>query len=150
MHVHSTPIVCLRSMSGSNGPRKPDLPAAGSTASRKPQMDTSGLEPTEALYVSTALISGLSLLLPSPSLLTFRYCNCLLMLAEDCGSVPRASISYAKKTASLRASDTVQSQSPPCQKPTTTAYWFRPSNRAHPVSLHTLFRNCDPPPRQHS
>src|SRR6267142_1980934 len=144
MHVHSIPIVCLRSTSGSNGPRKPDFPAALSTASRKPQMDTSGLERTEACYVSTALISGLSLLLPSPSLLTFRYCNCLRMLAENCGSVHRAPISYAKKMASLRASNTVTAQSPPCQKKTTTEYWLRTSSRAHSVTWQTAFRNWDP------
>src|ERR1700731_2912326 len=120
MHVHSIPTVCLRSTSANNGRPKPDFPAAQSTASRKPQMDTSGLEPTEACYVLTALISGLSLLLPSASpLRMFPYCNCLRMLAENCGSVRRAPISYAKKLASLRASDTVQTQSPLCQQITT-------------------------------
>src|ERR1700746_1317358 len=147
MHVHSIPIVCLRSTSANNG-LQPDFPAALSTASRKPQMDTSGLEPTEASYVSTALISGLSLLLPSPPLRTFLYCNCLQMLAENCGSVHRAPISYAKKMASLRASDTVQSQSPLCQKIITTEYWFRTSRRAHSVSWKTTFRNWDPLHRQ--
>jgi len=61
-------------------------------------------------------------LLPSPPLRTFPYCNCLRMLAGNCGSVHRAPISYAKKMASLRASDTVQSQSPLCQKIATTEY----------------------------
>src|SRR6266850_5257293 len=148
MHVHSIPIGCLRSTSGSNGPPNLDFPAALSTALRKPQMDTSGLERTEACYVSTALISGLSLLLPSPPLRTFRYCNCLRMLAENCGSVHRAAISYAKKMASLRASDTVKAQSPLCQKVTTTEYWFRTSRRAHSVSWKTTFRNWDPLHRQ--
>src|ERR1700732_1239740 len=106
MHVHSIPTACLRNTSAGNGPPKPDFPVALSMASRKPQMDTSGLERTEACYVSTALISGLSLLLPSPTLRTFRYCNCLRMLAENCGSVHRAATSYAKRIASLRASDT--------------------------------------------
>src|ERR1700694_4724455 len=119
MHVRSIPTVCLRGTSAGNGPPKPDFPAALSMASRKPQMDTSGLELTEAYYVSTALISGLSLLLPSPLLRTFPYCNCLRTLAETCGSVHRGPISYAKKTASLRASDTAYPQSPPCQKITT-------------------------------
>src|SRR5271170_5057011 len=131
MHVHSIPTVCLRNMSANNGRPKPDFPAALSTASRKPQMDASGLEPTEACYVSTALISGLSLLLPSPPPRTFPYCNCLRTLAENCGSVHRGPISYAKKMASLRASDTVKAQSPPCQKITTTEYWFQTSSRAH-------------------
>src|SRR6201993_5341389 len=125
MHVHSILIVCLRSTSGNNGPLRPGFPAARSTASRKPQMDTSGLEPTEACYVSTALISGLSRLRPSPPLRTFPYCNCLRMLAENCGFVHRAPISYAKKMASLRASDTVQLRSPLWQKVTETEYWFR-------------------------
>src|SRR6266478_2177682 len=116
MHVHSIPTVYLRSTSAGNGQPKPDFPAALSMASRKPQMDTSGLERTEACYVSTALISDLSLLLPSPPLRTFRYCNCLRVLAENCGSVHRGPISYAKKIASLRASDTACSRSPPCQK----------------------------------
>src|SRR6266705_33571 len=144
MHVHLIIIVCLRSTSANNGPPKPDFPAARSTASRKPQMDTCGLEPTEASYVSTALISGLSLLLPSPPLRTFPYCNCLRMLAENCGSVHRAAISYAKKMASLRASVTVKAQSPLCQKITTTEYWFRTSSRAHSVSWKTTVRNWDP------
>src|SRR6266403_2805771 len=148
MHEHSILIVCLRSTSANNGRPKPDFQAARSTASRKPQMDTSGLEPTEACYVSTALISGLSLLLPSPPLRTFPYCNCLRMLAENCGSVHRAPISYAKKMASLRASDTVQSQSPRCQKITTTEYWFRTSRRAQSVSWKTTFRIWDPLHRQ--
>src|SRR5712671_4244906 len=148
MHVHSILIVCLRSTSANNGPPKPGFSAARSTASRKPQMDTSGLERTEACYVSTALISGLSLLLPSPPLRTFPYCNCLRMLAENFGSVHRAPISYAKKMASLRTSDTVQSQSPLCQKITTTEYWFRTSRRAHSVSWKTTFRNWDPLHRQ--
>src|SRR6266853_5294242 len=137
MQVHSIPSVCLRSTSANNGRPKPDFQAALSTASRKPKMDTSGLEPTEACYVSTALISGLSLLLPSPSLRTFPYCNCLRMLAEDCGSVHRAPISYGKKMASLRASDTVTAQSPLCQKITTAEYWSRTSSRAHSVSWQT-------------
>src|SRR5271170_5803334 len=124
MQVHSIPTVCLRSTSANNGLPKPDFPAARSTASRKPQTDTSGLEPTEACYVSTALISSLSLLLRSPPLRTFPYCNCLRMLAENCGSVHRAPISYAKNRASLRASDTVQTQSPLFQKITTAEYWF--------------------------
>src|SRR5438105_5306142 len=144
MHVHSILIVCLRSMSANNGPSKPGFPAARSTASRKPQMDIFGLERTEACYVSTALISGRSLLLPSPPLRTFRYCNCLRMLAENCGSVHRALISYAKRMASLRASDTVQAQSPPSQKITMTEYWIRLSSRAHSASGQTTFRNWDP------
>src|SRR5271170_3083596 len=110
MHVHSIPTGCLCSTSAGNGPPKPDFPAALSMASRKPQMDTSGLELTEACYVSTALISGLSLLLLSPRLRTFRYCNCLRMPVEDCGSVHRGPISYAKKIASLRASHTAYPQ----------------------------------------
>src|SRR5260370_29122738 len=144
MHVHSIPSVCLRSTSANNGRPKPDFPAARSTASRKPQMDTSGLEPTEACYVSTALISGLSLLLPAPLLRASPYCNCLRTLLENCGSVHRAAISYAKKMASLRASDTVKAQSPLCQRITTTEYWFRTSSRAHSVSWQTTFRNWDP------
>src|SRR6267142_2259413 len=144
MHVHSIPIVCLRSTSGSNGPRKPDFPAALSTASPKPQMDTSGLELTEACYVSTALISGLSRLLPSPPLRTFPYCNCLRTPAENCGSVPTGPISYAKKMASLRASDTAYPQSPPCQKITTAEYSSPTLCRALSVSRQTTFRNWDP------
>src|ERR1700747_3447725 len=116
MHVHSTPIARFRSTSASNGPPKPDFPAGGSMPSHKLQMDTFGLEPTEACYVSTALVSGLSLLLLSTALRTFQYCNCLRMLAERCGSVRRAPISYAKKTASLRASVPVYLQSPPRRK----------------------------------
>src|SRR6266436_9921530 len=148
MQVHSIPTVCLRSTSANNGRPKPDFQAARSTASRKPQMDTSGLEPTEACYVSTALISGLSLLLPSLPVLTFRYCNCLQMLAENCGSVHRAPISCAKKMASSRSSDTVQTQSPPCQRITTAEYWFQTLSRAHSVSWQTAFRNWDPLLRQ--
>src|ERR1700690_3240185 len=122
MLVHSIPTVCLRSTSTNNGRPKPHFPAALSTASRKPRMDISGLEPTEAYYGSTALISGLLLLVPSLPLRTFPYCSCLRMLAENCGSVHRAPISYAKKMASLRALDTVQTPSPLCQKITTTEY----------------------------
>src|ERR1700687_511660 len=143
MHVHSIPTVCLRSTSAGNGPPKPDFPAALSMASRKPQMDTSGLERTEACYVSPALISGLSFLLPSPPLRTFPYCNCLRTPAENCGSVHRGPISHAKKMASLRASDTAYPQSPLCQKITATEYWFRTSGRAHSVSWQTTFRNWD-------
>src|ERR1700674_3744057 len=144
MHVHSILIVCLRSTSANNGPPKPSFPAARSTASRKPQMDTSGLERTEACYVSTALILGLSRLLPSPPLRTLRYCNCLRTPAENCGSVHMAPMSYTKKMASLRASGTVYPQSPPCQKITTAEYWFRTSSRAHSVSWETTFRNWRP------
>src|ERR1700751_287190 len=147
MPAHSIPIVTLRSTSANNGPPKPGFPAALSTASRKPQTDTSGLEPSEACYVSTALISGLSLL-PSLPLRTFRSCNCLRMLVENCGSVHRAPTSCAKEMASLRASDTVQSQSPPCQKITTAEYWFQTSSRAHSVSWQTTFRSWDPLHRQ--
>src|SRR6266700_2257652 len=97
MHVHSILIVCLRSTSANNGPPKPDFPAARSTASRKPQMDTCGLEPTKACYVSTALISCLSRLLPSPPLRTFPYCNCLRTPAENCGSVHRGAYLVRQK-----------------------------------------------------
>src|ERR1700693_1865248 len=96
MHVHSIPIVCLRSTSGSNGPPKPDFQAGPSTPSDKPQMDTSGLERTEACYVSTALISGLSHSLPSPPLRTFPYCNCLRTPAENWGTVHRRALSQIK------------------------------------------------------
>src|SRR5580692_11734261 len=119
MHVHSIPTVCPRSMSAGDGPAKADFRAAPSMASRKPQMDTSGLELTEACYVSTALISGLSRLLPSPPLRTFPYCNCLRTPAENCGSVHRGPTPYGKKMGSLRASDTAYPQSPRCQKITT-------------------------------
>src|SRR6266849_2163687 len=148
MHVHSIPIVCLLSTSANNGLPKADFPAALSTPSDKPHMDTSGLERTKACYVSTALISCLSHSLPSPPLRTFPYYTCLRMPAESCGSVYRAPLSYAKKTASLKASDTVQTQSPLCQKITTTDYWFRTSRRAHCVSGKTAFRNWDPFSRQ--
>src|SRR6266436_11233 len=141
MQVHSIPTVCLRSTSANNGRPKPDFQAARSTASRKPQMDTSGLEPTEACYVSTALISGLSLLLPSSPFRTFPYCNSLRMLSENCGYVHSAPISYAKKMASLRLSDTVQTQSPLYQKMTTKEYWCRTWRRAHCVSWKAMFRN---------
>src|SRR5712691_1784451 len=150
MYVRSIPIVCLLSTSANNGLAAADFPAALSTPSAKPQMDTSGLEQTEACYVSTALISGLSQSLPSPPLRTFQYCNCLRVLAESCGSVYRAPISYAKRMASLRASDTVQTQSPPCQKIATAAYWFRTSSRAHCVSWKTTLRHWDPFHRQSS
>src|ERR1700741_49237 len=115
MHVHSILIVCLRSTSANNGPPKPGFPAARSTASRKPQMDTSGPERTEACFVSTALLSSLSRLLPPP-LRTFPFCNCLRMLGENYGSVHRGHISYAKKIANLKALDTAYPQSLPCQK----------------------------------
>src|SRR5882672_7439112 len=144
MRVHSILTVCLLNTSASNGPPKPDFPAALSMASRKPQMDTSGLELTEACYVSTALISGLSRLLPSPPLRTFPYCNCFRTPAENCGSVHRGPISYAKKIASLRASDTVYSQSLPCQKITTAEYSSPTLCRALSVSRQTTFRNWDP------
>src|SRR5713101_7108566 len=144
MHVHLIIIVCLRSTSANNGPPKPGFPVARSTASHKPQMDTSGLELTKAWYVSTALISGLSRLLPSPTLRTFPYFNCLRTPAENCGSVHRGPISYAKKIASLRASDTACPQSPPCQKITTAEYSFPASGRALSVSRQTTFRNWDP------
>ena len=52
---------------------------------------------------------------------------------EHCGSVHRAPISYAKKMANLRVSDTVYLQSPPWQQITTAQYWFRASGRAHSV-----------------
>ena len=144
MHVHSILIVCLRSTSANNGPPKPGFPAARSTASRKPQMDTSGLERTEACYVLTALILGLSLLLLSPPLRTFRYCNCLRMPAEDCGSAHRAPISCTKRMASLRVSDTVKTQSLSCQKITTAEYWFRVLTRVHTVTWQTAPRNWGP------
>src|SRR6266446_257163 len=144
MHVHSIPTVCYRSTSAGNGRPKPDFPAALSMASPKPQMDTSGLELTEACYVSTALISGLSRLLPSPPIRTFPYCNCLRTVAEKCGSVRRGPISYAKKIASLRVSDTAYPQSPPCQKITTAESSFPASGRALSVSRQTKFRNWDP------
>src|SRR5262249_455036 len=130
MHVHSIPIVCLHSTSANNGPPKPDFPATQSIPSRKPQIDTSALEPLKALFVSTASISGLCLLLPSPSVPRFRYCNCLRTLADNCGSVRRAPIWYAKGMASLRGSDTVQRQSPLWQEIPTAAYWFLTSSRA--------------------
>src|SRR5258708_7755453 len=148
MRVHSIPPVCLRSTSAGNGPPKPDFPAALSMASRKPQTDTSGLELTEACYVSTVLISGLSRLLPSPPLRTFPYCSCLRTPAENRGSVHREPISYAKKMTSLRASDTVYSQSPPCQKIATAEYSFPTSSRALFVSRQTTLRNWDPLPPQ--
>src|ERR1700756_2649494 len=144
MHVHSTLIVCLRSTSVKNGPLKPGFLAAQSTASRRPQMDTSGLERTAACYVSTALLSGQSRLLPPPRLRTFPYCNCLRMLAENYGSVHRGHISYAKKIANLKALDTAYPQSLPCQKITRAEYWFRTSSREHSVSQQTPFRNWDP------
>src|ERR1700733_4467837 len=125
MRVRSILIFYPRNTSANSGPPKPGFPAARLTASRKPQMDISGLEPTEACYVSTALISSLSLLLPPPPLRTFPYCRCLRMLAEDFGCVHRAAISYAKKMADLRASDTVRARSPLCQKITEVEYWFR-------------------------
>src|SRR5713226_1003369 len=148
MHVQSILIVCPRSTSVNNGPPKPSFPAALSMASRKQQMDTSGLEVTEVCYVSTVLISGPSRLLRSPPLRTFPYCNCLRTPAENCGSVHREPISYAKKITSLRVSDTVYSQSPPCQKIITAEYWFRTSSRALSVSRQTPFRNWDPLHRQ--
>src|ERR1700758_1193857 len=52
------------------------------------------------------------------------------MLAENCGSVHKVLISYAKKMASLRASDTAWTQLPQCQKIITMEYWFRVSGRA--------------------
>ncbi len=116
MQVRWILIVYLRSMSANSGPPKTGFPAVRLTASLKPGTDTSGLEPTEACYVSTVSISSLSLLLPSPPLRTFRYCSCLPMLAEHCGSAHRAPISCTKRMASLRVSDTVKTQSPPCQK----------------------------------
>src|ERR1700727_2364235 len=97
-----------------------------------------------------ALISGLSLLHPSPPLRTFLYCNGLRMPAGNCGFVHRAPISYAKKMASLRASDTVQTLSPLYQKIIKTEYWFLTSNREHSVSWRTTFRNWDPLHRQQS
>src|SRR3954453_17231765 len=148
MRVHSIPIVCLRSTSANNGLPKADFPAVLSTRSDKLQLDTYGLERTEACCVSTALISGLFHLLPSLPLLMFPYYNFLAVPTESCGSAYRAPISYAKKTASLRASDTVQMQSQLCQKITTTDYWFRTSSRAHCVSWETTFRNWAPLHRQ--
>src|SRR5882724_7765657 len=148
MRMHSILTVCLRNMSACNGLPKPDLPAALSMASRKPQMDTSGLELTEACYVSTASISGLSRLPPSPPLRTFPYCNCLRTPAENCGSVHRVPISYAKKITTLRASHTACPQSPPCQKITTTEYSFPTSCRALSVSRQATFGNWDPLHRQ--
>src|SRR6266567_1022483 len=144
MHAHSIPTVCLRSTSVGNGRPKPDFPAALSMASRKPQTDTSGLERTEACYVSTALNSRLFRLLLSPPLRTFPYCNCLRTPADNCGSVHRGPISHAKKMASLRVSGTAYPQSPLCQKITVTEYWFRTSNTAHSVSWQTTLRNWDP------
>src|SRR5271163_4275820 len=144
MHQRWIPTVRLRSTSAGNGPSKPDFQAALSMASRKPKMDTSGLELTEACYVSTALVSSPSRLLPSPPLRTFPYCNCLRTPAENCGSVHRGPISYAKKITRLRASDTAYPQSPPCQRITTAECWFRTSTRAHSVSWQTTFRNWDP------
>src|SRR5580692_2153671 len=144
MHLHSIPTVCLRSTSAGIGPPKPDFPAALSMASRKRQMDTSGLELTEACYVSTASISGLSRSLPSPPLRTFPYCNCLRTPAENYGSVHRGPISYVKKIAGLRASDTAYPQSPLCQKITTAEYSFPTSSRALSVSRQMRFRNWDP------
>jgi len=53
-------------------------------------------------------------------------------------------ISYARKIASLRASDTTYPQSPPCQKITTAEYSSPTLCRALSVSRQTTFRNWDP------
>jgi len=76
----------------------------------------------------------------------------ILQLLTDAGGKlwvrPQGADLVRQKDASLRASDTVQSQSPLCQKITMAEYWFRTSRRAHFVSWKTTFRNWDPLHRQ--
>src|SRR4029077_7644082 len=72
------------------------------------------------------------------------------MLAEHCGSVHRAPISYVKKMASLRASDTVLTPSPLWRKIVTTEYWFQTWCGAHSVLWTITFRHWDPLHRQSS
>src|ERR1700761_4086708 len=103
-------------MSEDSGQLKPDFLAALLTASRKPRMVISGLEPTEACCVSTALLLGRSPLLPLLPIRPFPYCSCLPTPKENCGSVHRELIWYAKEIASLSASDAAYPQSPPCRE----------------------------------
>src|ERR1700721_989474 len=112
-------------------------------------MDTSGLGPKRVSSASTVLASCLSHLRPPPPLRTFPYCNCLRMpTTEDYGSVHRATMSYAKKTANLRASDTAQRYSPSrplrWQKTAMAVYLFQTSTKGHSASREMRFGTCQP------
>src|ERR1700692_4003304 len=114
-------------------------------------MDTSGLGPKRVSSASTVLVSRLSHLRPPPPLRTFPYCNSLRMpTAENYGSVHRAPMSYAKKTANLRASDTVQKYSPSrqlrWQKSAMAVYLFQTSSKGHSASREMRFGNWQRPP----